>query len=99
MIGNGPFTLLVMKPTNDELHRKAEQLNHPSGREVVVSEQEEQSVKQLIDRWGSLNLMRSCLPILGCLVGCWATFDMYEELIGITTVALEGLERGVQGQA
>ena len=28
---------------------------------------------ELVDRWGVLNLWRGGLPLLGCLVGFWAT--------------------------
>lgn len=54
-----PFTLIFMGKTNDALHLAAK------GASTLGSAQ----VAELLDRWGSLNLVRSALPLLGAVTG------------------------------
>jgi hypothetical protein len=53
-----PYTLLLMKPTNDLLHSAAAGTGNGS---VDVS--------SLIDKWAALNLGRSLLPLSSAVVG------------------------------
>lgn len=60
----GPFTLFVMKPTNDKLHRAAKK--EPGFDQTQVS--------ALMQTWEKLNYMRCSLPLLGSLVGIWTFY-------------------------
>lgn len=52
-----PFTLLVMGSTNDALMNAA---NRGVGKELA---------RDLVERWGVLNLMRGLLPLVGGVFG------------------------------
>ncbi|TVY37177.1 putative mitochondrial membrane protein [Lachnellula subtilissima] len=58
-----PYTVLVMKDTNAKLLGRG----NLSAEEIV----KEESVHQLVDRWGLLNLGRGTALLASVLVGAW----------------------------
>ncbi|KAI9838843.1 MAG: hypothetical protein M1819_004049 [Sarea resinae] len=71
-----PYTLLVMAPTNDSLHQKEQELK---GQGLAEDVKEGalglggESTKALLDRWGTLNLIRGVFPLVGAAAAVWAT--------------------------
>ncbi len=68
-----PYTLLVMADTNRKLYAKASEarLLGSATADDVVSEHEKKSVKQLVDRWATLNVVRAVFPLITAVVGTW----------------------------
>ncbi|KAI9884883.1 MAG: hypothetical protein M1823_003324 [Watsoniomyces obsoletus] len=68
-----PYTLLVMADTNRKLYAKANEarLLGSSTTDEVTTEQERKSVKQLLDRWATLNVVRAVFPLITAVVGTW----------------------------
>lgn len=62
-IGIAPFTLIVMARTNNTL------IGVANGAVVSVGDE---AARQLVQKWGGLNLMRSLLPLAGSVVGLWS---------------------------
>ena len=60
ILANWPYTLLVIKPTNDLLHGIAAEQSGAEARRMVVS-------------WGALHAGRSALGIVAVLFYLWAT--------------------------
>ena len=59
ILANWPYTLLVIKPTNDRLHAtKPEQVNAET--------------RRLVEGWGRLHAGRSALGGAGCAAYLWA---------------------------
>jgi hypothetical protein len=56
-----PFTLIVIKPTNNELLA--------SGRDLASAD-----TRALLERWGRLHAVRSLLSVLATLVMLWQLF-------------------------
>ena len=63
-----PFTLILMVPTNNELHR----LEVVSKAEPLVKGIVE--AKELVVKWSWLHLTRSMLPLAGAVIGAVGTF-------------------------
>ncbi|KAJ3730550.1 hypothetical protein C8R42DRAFT_10801 [Lentinula raphanica] len=65
-----PFTLLVMKPTNDALHAKAAAVQERSkkGMDTLLDD----GTKDLLHRWYTLNFIRGVFPLIATGVGIWA---------------------------
>ena len=61
ILANWPYTLLVIKPTNDRLHASPADQANAEARGMVVS-------------WGHLHAGRSALGIVATLVFLWAGF-------------------------
>ncbi|MBX9840198.1 MAG: DUF1772 domain-containing protein [Xanthobacteraceae bacterium] len=59
VLANWPYTLLVIKPTNDKLHAMAAEQDSADARRMVVS-------------WGHLHAGRSALGIAAVLIDLWA---------------------------
>jgi hypothetical protein len=59
ILANWPYTLLVIKPTNDRLHGIAPEQSGAEARRMVVS-------------WGTLHAGRSALGIVAVLFYVWA---------------------------
>jgi hypothetical protein len=59
ILANWPYTLLVIKPTNDRLHGTAPEQSGAEARRMVVS-------------WGTLHAGRSALGIVAVLFYLWA---------------------------
>lgn len=68
-----PFTVLVIKPINDKLFGKADTL----ALDDKVAAQD-QSVKQLIDQWAKLHLIRTAITGVGAVLAIWAALDKRE---------------------
>ncbi|CAK7562925.1 MAG: hypothetical protein SEPTF4163_000781 [Sporothrix epigloea] len=73
-----PYTLLVLLPTNKQLLPKAQafeedalltKADKAAGAGTVYTAQQEQTAKQLVERWGVLNLGRPILLSAAALVG------------------------------
>ena len=62
-IGIVPFTLIAMAPTNNTL------IGVASGAVTSVGDE---AARQLVEKWGGLNLTRSLLPLAGSVVGLWS---------------------------
>jgi hypothetical protein len=59
IVANWPYTLLVIKPTNDTLHATAAEQASPASRALVV-------------RWGHLHAGRSALGAAATAIFLWA---------------------------
>ncbi|KAH6667369.1 hypothetical protein B0J14DRAFT_704472 [Halenospora varia] len=70
-IGIVPYTLMFMLGTNNKLSAKAKR---QSGAVSVPAYDD--AFAKLIDRWSTLNLCRSLLPLFGGVVGLVATFQL-----------------------
>ena len=70
-----PWTLLVTWPTNEKLFKKYEESKalEGSGKESVVEAglPKGESSKELIDRWGMLNVIRGCMPLVAAVLGTY----------------------------
>lgn len=70
-----PYTIFGMMSTNRKLLKKHDEMQGldvgEKATEVGLAKGE--STKELIDRWGMLNLGRGMFPLLGALLGLWAT--------------------------
>ncbi|KAF4626910.1 hypothetical protein G7Y89_g11245 [Cudoniella acicularis] len=60
-MGIVPFTLMFMAPTNNKIFRKAAQ--------AATAPAFDSEFGALIERWSTLNFVRSLLPLLGGVVG------------------------------
>lgn len=70
-----PYTMLVMMSTNQKLFEKHDEMK---GMEVgekatEVGLAEGESTKELVDRWGMMNLGRGMFPLVGAVLGLWTT--------------------------
>jgi len=73
-LGILPYTLLVIKPTNDKLLRKADDTKAlGKADEVVEIGLGGETAHALVDWWGVLNLGRAAIGAVGALVGTWVT--------------------------
>jgi len=65
-----PFTIGVMKPTNDKLFRKADVYSGSS-----VAGKEDPEMDQLLKKWATLNAIRSLFPGVASVLGLWAVIS------------------------
>lgn len=65
-----PYTLLIMKPTNDALHAKSRAVTERSknGFETILDD----ATKELIRNWNVLNFVRGALPLLATGLAAYA---------------------------
>ena len=70
-----PWTLLLMSSTNGKLFKKYEEAKEPNAHEKLaeVGVAEGETTKELIKKWGALNIGRGVLPFLGAVLGTWAS--------------------------
>ena len=70
-----PWTRIVMWPTNTKLFKKYAEMNNLSieDKATEVGLAKGESTKELVDRWGSLNFARGMFPLVGAVLGTWAT--------------------------
>jgi len=61
ILANWPYTLLVIKPTNDRLH-------------AIPADQANAEARGMVVSWGHLHAGRSALGIVATLVFLWAGF-------------------------
>lgn len=75
--GMMPYTRLVMWSTNLALFRKYDQMKNLGVEEKATETglEKGQSTKELVDKWGTLNLVRGLLPLVGAVIGTWATLS------------------------
>ena len=70
-----PYTIMFMLPTNKKLQRKLEEMKGldvgEKATEVGLAKGE--STKELLDWWATLNFGRGLLPLVGAVLGLWAT--------------------------
>lgn len=72
-----PYTRLVMWSTNLALFRKYDEMKN-LGLEERATEAgvaKGQSTKELVDKWGTLNLVRGMFPLIGAVIGTWTTLS------------------------
>ena len=62
ILANWPYTLLVIKPTNDRLH-------------AIPSEQANADARRMVVSWGHLHAGRSALGIVATLIFLWAILN------------------------
>ncbi|KAI9759499.1 MAG: hypothetical protein M1835_000359 [Candelina submexicana] len=67
------YTPAFMSTTNGQLLEAAEDMEGFDVGEEVEAQGKKESARQLIDKWGVLNLGRSAGPLVGALVGLWAS--------------------------
>ncbi|QDS78085.1 hypothetical protein FKW77_003815 [Venturia effusa] len=63
-----PYTVGIMKLTNDRLHQRAERYKLVNAWEV----KEDGEMEELLKKWTTLNTTRSLLPLAATLFGLWA---------------------------
>ena len=70
-----PYTMLVMLSTNQKLFKKHDEMKAmdvgEKATEVGLAKGE--STKELVDRWGMMNVGRGMFPLVGAVLGLWAT--------------------------
>lgn len=68
-----PFTLLIMKPTNDELFRleSVTRMVQP-GEQLVVKVMAINQAKGLVVKWAFMHAIRSTFPFIGAVIGAVA---------------------------
>ncbi|TID22442.1 DUF1772-domain-containing protein [Venturia nashicola] len=65
-----PYTVGIMKPTNDELHARADRY-----RLVAWDVKEDEELDNLLKKWTALNMTRSLFPLAAAVVGLWAVMS------------------------
>jgi len=80
-----PFTIGVMMPTNNKLEEKAQSFASSGADEVGVAKEE--TVNALLDRWATLNLVRSVLLLTSAILGGWASLQP-TEVLGLEKVEI-----------
>lgn len=70
-----PYTLFVMKDVNAKLMAKAEETERLDAKDEVteIKTPKGESAKELVDWWAVLNLGRAVFPLLGAVLGAWAS--------------------------
>ena len=70
-----PWTTIVMWPTNVKLFKKYDEMKDMGIKEEAIETgaAKGESIKELVDWWGVLNVGRSLFPMAGALLGSWAT--------------------------
>ena len=72
-----PYTILAMMGTNRKLFGKCDEMaGLEAGAKVTeVGLKRGESVKELVDKWGMLNLGRGVFPLVGAVLGLWVTLS------------------------
>lgn len=65
-----PYTVGIMKPTNDQLHARADKY-----RLVAWDVKEDKELDDLLEKWTALNITRSLSPLAAAVVGLWAVIS------------------------
>lgn len=84
-----------MSATNDKLNAKASSLANASLTDTAAEagDAKEETTHALLDKWMTLNLGRSVLPLVGAVLGAWAAVDGYEVLGFASAVLKSGANR------
>jgi len=77
-VGVVPWTVGVMRDVDGKLMERAEgegvRRKVDAGEvEVEVEGEGEEGARSLLDRWGTMNLVRGLMPALGAVLGVWAS--------------------------
>ena len=72
-----PWTIIVMMPTNKKLFKKYDEAATVTGSEEIteVGLPRGESAKELIDWWSTMNVARGFMPLVGAVLGVWATIN------------------------
>ena len=72
-----PWTRLVMWPTNVKLFKKYDDMKELSIKEEAteVGLAKGESTKELVDKWGALNVVRGLFPLVSAVLGTWVTLS------------------------
>ncbi|KAK3720349.1 hypothetical protein LTR37_003760 [Vermiconidia calcicola] len=65
-VGIIPFTLIVMLSTNNLLFQLEDEIKTNSKATTL------ENAQKLVTKWGRMHLMRSCFPLAGAFLGCYA---------------------------
>ncbi len=72
-----PYTAIGMQPTNKKLKKKLEEMKGldigEKATEIGLAKGE--SAKELLDWWAMLNFGRGIFPLVGAILGMWATLQ------------------------
>lgn len=72
-----PYTAIGMQPTNKKLKKKLDDMKGldigEKATEIGLAKGE--SAKELLDWWATLNFGRGILPLVGAILGMWATLQ------------------------
>ncbi|KAK0509279.1 hypothetical protein JMJ35_008650 [Cladonia borealis] len=72
-----PYTAIGMQPTNKKLKKKLEEMKGldigEKATEIGLAKGE--SAKELLDWWATLNFGRGIFPLVGAILGMWATLQ------------------------
>ena len=75
--GIWPYTIFGMMPTNKKLFKKYDDMKGlgitEKATEVGLAKGE--STKELVQRWGMLNIGRGMFPLVGAILGLWSTLN------------------------
>lgn len=76
-LGIWPYTIFGMMPTNRKLFKKYDEMKGLSVNEKAteVGLAKGESTKELVNWWGTLNVGRGLLPLVGAVMGLWATLN------------------------
>jgi len=77
-----PYTIIFISSTNNKLAAKEASLAKVSITDTAAEAgvAEEETAHALFDKWATLNLGRSLLPLIGTVCAAWAAVDSYEVL-------------------
>lgn len=83
-----------MGSVNQKLQEKASSLANASLTDAAVESgvAEGETAHALLDKWATLNLGRSLLPLIGSLAAAWAIVDKYE-VLGLGASLRTGADR------
>jgi hypothetical protein len=83
-----------MSGINSKLQEKAASLANASLTDTAVESgvAQGETAHELLDKWATLNLGRSFLPLLGTLLAGWAIVDKFE-VLGLGAVLKTGANR------
>ncbi|KAG9653549.1 DUF1772-domain-containing protein, partial [Aureobasidium melanogenum] len=89
-----PYTVFLMGGVNSKLQEKASSLADASLTDTAVESgvAQGETVHQLVDKWLTLNLVRSLLPLFGTLAAGWAIADKFD-VLGLGAVLKTGADR------
>lgn len=89
-----PYTLFFMSSVNNKLHERASSLANASLTDTAAESgvAEAETTHALVDKWATLNLGRSLLPLMGTIAAAWAVVDKYE-VLGLGATFRTGADR------
>jgi hypothetical protein len=89
-----PYTVFLMSGINSKLQEKAASLANASLTDTAVESgvAQGETAHELLDKWATLNLGRSLLPLISTLVAGWAIVDKFE-VLGLGAVLKTGANR------